>query len=97
MHSHLAMMLGTYIFETRNLLNMTQKSLAESLGVSGQFLGKIEKGEVMIPENLLVKCIRVLGLEERKLLKIYRVSGEKKAAMIYSSAFRRKRKLRMMK
>ncbi|MCJ8275210.1 MAG: helix-turn-helix transcriptional regulator [Bdellovibrionales bacterium] len=54
MHSHLAKMLGQYILEKRNKLGILQKELAEETGISAQFLGRIERGDVMVPEPVLL-------------------------------------------
>ena len=76
MHSHLAKMIGTYILETRMKKNILQKDFSSEVGVSAQFIGRIERGEVMIPEPLLSKVIKLLGLNERKLTQIFRLAGE---------------------
>lgn len=84
MHSHIAKMIGTYIYESRMKKKILQYELAKKLKMTGQFLGRIEKGEVMIPEGALVKCINILSLKEDVLLKIYRTSGELQARDILS-------------
>ncbi len=75
-HSLLAEMLGSYILERRNRLNMTQTTLAKNLKCSAQFLGKIEKGHVMMPEPMLAKTINLLDLDANRFRKIYRLSAE---------------------
>lgn len=92
MHSHLAKMIGQYIVERRQKLGLLQKDLSESLGISAQFLGRIEKGEVMIPEAVLVQSIKVLELKEDKLLKIYRVAANLEVSDIFSVVLKKKRK-----
>ena len=76
MHSHLAKMIGTYILETRTKKKILQKDFSSKVGVSAQFIGRIERGEVMIPEPLLFKVITFLGLSEKKLTQIFRLAGE---------------------
>ncbi len=56
----LAKLLGEYILEKRKELGMSQKDLRKSLGFSAQFLGRIEKGKVMIPEKCIVRLINLL-------------------------------------
>ena len=75
MHSHLAKMIGQYVLEQRNKLGILQKELAEEAGISAQFLGRIERGEVMIPEPVLLKCISYLSLSEKKMTQIYRAAA----------------------
>ncbi len=76
MHSHLAKMLGTYILEARKAKAVTQFKLAQELEFSAQFLGRIEKGEVMIPEPALIKSIQLLNLKKDRIKEIYRASSE---------------------
>lgn len=86
MHSHLAKMLGQYIIFTRQEISMRQRELAKTLGISAQFLGRIEKGDVMIPDDILSHCISVLKLSRSQIITIYRASGEKKAEQIFQSS-----------
>lgn len=86
MHSHLAKMLGQYILDERTEQNILQWQLAEKLEMSAQFLGRIEKGEVMMPEDALAKCIKLLSLDREKILTIYRLGGEERAKMILSTS-----------
>lgn len=79
MHSHLAKMLGTYIVERRDRFDILQKELAERIETSPQFLGRIERGEVMIPIHLLKRCIVELSLSEKRLVTIFRMSGAETA------------------
>lgn len=83
-HSVLAQMLGVYILESRQQLGMIQKKLAKSLGCSEQFLGRIEKGEVMIPEGILITAIETLDLKYEKIKKIYRVSSDARVDHLFS-------------
>ncbi len=75
-HSLLAEMIGAYIFERRRQLSMTQTVLAKNLRCSAQFLGKIEKGHVMMPESMLAKTIGLLKMDQNRFRKIYRVCAE---------------------
>jgi transcriptional regulator with XRE-family HTH domain len=90
--STLAQMLGSYILEKRRELGMTQKDLKKSLGFSAQFLGRIEKGKVMIPEKCLIRLINLLELDFVRLEKIYRTSATEKVALLCEEA--RKKKLK---
>lgn len=75
MHSHLAKMIGQYILDQRTKKGILQKELAEEVEISAQFLGRIERGEVMIPEPVLIACINFLSLSEKKMVQIYRAAG----------------------
>jgi DNA-binding XRE family transcriptional regulator len=86
MHSHLAKMLGQYISDTRQELSMRQRELANVLGISAQFLGRVEKGDVMIPDDVLSHCISILKLSRAQIITIYRAAGEKKAELIFQSS-----------
>ncbi len=86
----LAQLLGAYILEKRKELGITQKDLRKSLGFSAQFLGRIEKGKVMIPEKCLVKLINLLQLDFSRLDKIYRTHAAEKVAALYDEARRKK-------
>ncbi len=93
MHSFLAKTLGHYISETRHEIPMRQRELAKTLGISAQFLGKIEKGEVMIPADVLSHCISVLKLGRSHIVSIYKAAAEKEAEQIFlqSKDFRTKK------
>lgn len=71
-HSHLAKSLGAYIFKTRTDKEIMQYELANKLDMTGQFLGRIEKGAVMIPEESLLTAIRVLKLKPTHLVNIFK-------------------------
>lgn len=92
MHSHLAKMLGQYIFEQRQKLGFLQKDLAGQLDMSAQFLGRIEKGEVMIPDPALKKVIGILSLSENKLTTIYRSAGQLSVQSLFSELSAKKTK-----
>ena len=77
-------MLGTYIAERRVEKGINQKVLAEKIKISSQFLGRIERGEVMIPMKILKRCIHALNLSEKKLVTIYRVAGTESARELFS-------------
>ncbi len=63
--------LGQFILEHRRKLNLTQGALAKRLGMSAQFLGHIEKGEVDIPNDKLTKLIEEFSLSKDAVFKIY--------------------------
>ena len=86
LHSHLAKMLGQYILEKRNKLGILQKELAEETGISAQFLGRIERGDVMVPEPVLLKCISYLSLNEKKMVQIYRAAAGLSAQSLFTQA-----------
>ncbi len=92
MHSHLAKMLGQYILEERMEKKWLQKDLAKELDMSAQFLGRIEKGEVLIPESALIKSISLLDLKENRLQTIYRISAQRVVGELIGSVKKRKRK-----
>lgn len=49
-------------FEARNRKNLTQKELAEKLGVSRSYIAKLESGERCNPSTSLMRKIKeVLG------------------------------------
>jgi transcriptional regulator with XRE-family HTH domain len=86
----LAQMLGEYILEKRKELGMTQKDLKKSLGFSAQFLGRIEKGKVMIPEKCLVRLINLLELDFSRIEKIYRTYATERVTALFEDAKKKK-------
>ncbi|HEX4925775.1 MAG TPA: helix-turn-helix domain-containing protein [Bdellovibrionales bacterium] len=88
----LAQQIGAYILERRKELGMTQKDLKKTLGFSAQFLGRIEKGKVMIPERCLVRLINLLELDFSRMDKIYRSSAAERVNTLFEEA--RKKKVR---
>ena len=84
MHSHLAKMIGNYIYESRQKKHILQYELAKDLDITAQFLGRVEKGDVMIPHNLLLKSIKLLDLKQEKLKRIYRSSGDLTVSDMFS-------------
>lgn len=85
-------MIGLYILEQRNKLGILQKELAEETGISAQFLGRIERGEVMIPEPVLIKCISHLSLSERKMSQIYRAAAGLSVQSLFLKTKKNKKK-----
>ena len=70
--------LGTMIRDYRLSLNLTQSDLADKLGYeSTQFVSLFERGLSKIPFNVLGKLIVVLGIPERKVMKILTTAFEK--------------------
>jgi len=88
----LAQMLGTYILERRKELGMTQKDLKKNLGFSAQFLGRIEKGKVMIPEKCFVKMINLLELDPMRVEKIFRTAATEKLTFLFDEAKKKRTK-----
>lgn len=88
----LAQQVGAYILERRKEMGMTQKDLKKTLGFSAQFLGRIEKGKVMIPEKCLVRLINLLELDFGRLDKIFRASATERVTSLFEEA--RKKKVR---
>lgn len=85
-HSILAQMLGRYIVEARKDINMSQAVLAQQVKCSAQFLGKIEKGDALPPELILIRCVRILNLDSKKLRKIYRIASDSNVDSLISKA-----------
>lgn len=67
----LAQMLGQYFKMKRKSLGITQKDLKDKLGFSAQFLGHIESGKAMIPEDAFKKIIKELNLDRNEVQQIY--------------------------
>jgi len=85
-------MIGNYILETRLEQGVNQVQLSRELGITPQFMGRIEKGGVMIPEPSLVKSIKVLGLKKKRILEIYRDASQEQALAILQKAKKRVRR-----
>ncbi len=64
-------MLGLYVLEQREALGLSQSELAAGLGFSAQFMGRIEKGEVGVPDPAMIKIVSILEFEPARLRKIY--------------------------
>ena len=75
-HSLLSQLLGRYIYESRVEKNIKQSHLAAELGFSRQFMNQVENGEVAIPRDVLMKCVRFLGLSPKRLKLIFRLSSD---------------------
>jgi ribosome-binding protein aMBF1 (putative translation factor) len=63
--------IGSHIKSRREQLNIKQSDLADKIGFSAQFLGRIEKGKSPLPEESFKKLNKVLKLEQKKIEKIY--------------------------
>lgn len=70
-NDELARALGQYLRTRRIQLGLTQRQVKEHLGFSAQFLGRIEKGQAMVPEEALVALINILGLDRAELENIF--------------------------
>ena len=57
------------IKEFRKKKGLTQKQLAEKVGISRSFLGEIENGKWDIGLTLLIKISNILGVHPSKLIK----------------------------
>ncbi|MCJ8277308.1 MAG: helix-turn-helix transcriptional regulator [Bdellovibrionales bacterium] len=94
MHSHLARLIGQFIVTERERKNLLQKDLAEKLEISAQFLGRIERGEVMMPPQGLKSCVLILNLSQRKMTQIYKQAGVLDVEDIYKDCARLKKRKR---
>ena len=79
-------MIGQYFIEQREALGVSQVELATGLGFSAQFMGRIEKGDVGIPEDALVKAVAILNLDPSRIRKIYMYSVTNYIEDIFKSA-----------
>jgi len=55
--------LGALIRDHRTRLRLDQKSLAEKVGVSRQWIVNVEKGKLGAPIGLVLRTLRVLGID----------------------------------
>ena len=92
MHSHLAFLIGECLNEHRHKLDITQKQMAKDLGISAQFLGRIEKGDVMAPRTVLIDALLMLNVSNSKITKIYKESAQKTADELIKKMGRRTKK-----
>lgn len=56
------------IFEARIKKKILQCELAKQLNMTGQFLGRIEKGEVWLPVDRFKLVSKILGIPVTKLI-----------------------------
>ena len=63
-----ASQLGKRIKELRNKAELSQDQLAEQAGISGKYLGEVERGEVNVSVVILEKLAKVLHLSLPELL-----------------------------
>lgn len=63
-----------------------QRVLAEKVGVSAQFLGKIEKGEVPTPDDIQAKLIVELKIPVKVIREIYMEASVASANRILGAA-----------
>ena len=91
----IAKYLGPYIKERRQLpksyLGMSQIELANKLGISAQFLGRVEKGEVPIPHDLQVRMIIELKIPQAVIRDIYMDAAIERGKELMKKAESRKR------
>jgi hypothetical protein len=62
--------------------------ISRELGISAQFYGKIEKGEVGCPEQHLITLISLLRLERSKLKEIFAAAARDKVDVLFSASKR---------
>ena len=55
--------LGERIRELRKKAGLTQEQAAEGAGISGTYLGEVERGEVNVSSVILHKLAEVLGID----------------------------------
>ena len=60
--------LGTIIRDRRKSLGLDQKTLADRVGVSRQWIVEVEKGKPRAETGLVLRTLRVLGLELRAMV-----------------------------
>ena len=60
--------LGKRIKELRKKAGKSQEQLAEQAGTSGKYVGEIERGEVNVSANILVKIADVLEVNMQQML-----------------------------
>lgn len=94
-HSHLAKLMGQHIVEQRERQGIFQKELAEAIGISAQFLGRIERGDVKMPEEILLNTIEYLSLDQKKLNKIHKDAGSLTVDDLFLKLKKRKKKSRI--
>lgn len=83
----LAQMLGNYFKSRRKELGITQKQLKDKLGFSAQFLGHIESGKAMIPEQAFSIIIKELNLDMEEINRIYADSSRRYIEKLYALAY----------
>ena len=69
----LAVELGPCISQNRIKSNKykSKRAFAKYLGTSAQFWGRIEKGEVPVPDRLLAKAVQALNIPQEELMQAY--------------------------
>ena len=70
-HSISSRYLGRFLCQQRIKKDYLQRDLADSIGCSAQFLGRIENEDVPIPERLFVELISRLEASKTKARKLY--------------------------
>ncbi len=75
--------LGSYFKAQRIKQGIAQNALAEAIGCSAQFLGRIEKEEVAIPERLLVGLIKHLKVSPKQVKRRYLKACEEQIDAIF--------------
>jgi len=85
-NDELARALGQYVRTRRVQLGLTQRQVKEHLGFSAQFLGRIEKGQAMVPEEALITLINVLGLDRAELENIFIGANKRHIAQLFQKA-----------
>lgn len=62
--------MGELVVRRRKELGIPQYALAEKLGFSAQFLGRLEKGKAPIPAPSMKKVVKLLGIKSKEFHKV---------------------------
>jgi transcriptional regulator with XRE-family HTH domain len=65
--SHLKIDFGEYILQLRTEHKLSQKKVADKLGIDISMLSKIEQGERQVQSHMLIKVAELFDLDYRKL------------------------------
>jgi len=71
--------IGKLVVDLRNAKGISQKSLADRLKFSAQFMGRIEKGVARFPKPSLKRVARILNISPQT---VERIAGE--SALAYA-------------
>lgn len=73
---------GRLIVSTREAKGLTQASLAEELGVSAQFLGRVEAGKTRMPVARFKRSVKYLGMDLELIKKLAQRSAANETARL---------------
>ncbi len=68
--------IGRFITECRKKLNLTQKQLAEKLGITDKAISKWERGVTMPDTSIMLELCDILGISVNELLSGERINME---------------------